>query len=482
MTDQIEGRMLIDGEMVESTSGQWVTLLNPADESPVGQAPAGTRDDVNLAVAAAERAWPAWFETPVDERAEILMRFGDRLAERFDELARLEVRDSGNTLKPTLHAMDEIAKTIRFYAGIAPMMRGETIPATAQHMHMTMLEPYGVVGRIAAYNHPALFSVARTVAALAAGNAVVVKPPETCPLSVLALGETARETLPRGLFNIVNGEGSVVGDAMVRHPGVKRLALIGSVPTGMAIQRAAAEVTVKHITLELGGKNPMIIFPDADPERAAESAVKGMNFSWQGQSCGSNSRVLVHRDIYEDVLERIVVKVSALRLGDPLSPQTQMGPVNNPKAYAHVTSFLDPEQTRGARLMTGGKRPDGPEFAKGYWIEPTVFADVTDSMRLWREEVFGPVMAVAPWDDYDAMIARANDTTFGLSAAIWTNDITQALRAARRLRAGSIFINGSNAHFVGMPWGGFKNSGIEREEGVEEIRSYLETKAINIML
>ncbi len=482
MTSRIEGRMLIDGDLVDGADGTWTDSINPADETVVGRAAVGTRQDVARAVDAARRAWPAWFERDAHERADILNRFGDALAARFDDLARIEVMDSGNTLKPTLHAMDETARTIRFYTGIAPMIRGETIPATARNLHMTVLEPYGVVGRIAAYNHPALFSVARTVAALAAGNAVVVKPPETSPLSVLALGEVAREILPSGVFNIVNGPGAVVGDALVRHPDVKRLALIGSVPTGMAIQRAAAEVAVKHVTLELGGKNPMVVFPDADPEKAAQSAVRGMNFSWQGQSCGSNSRVLVHRDLYAAVSTRIAELVAELRLGDPLSLDTDMGPVNNPKALAHVLSFLDPAHTAGARLLTGGGRPSGASFARGYWVEPTVFADVQPGMRLWQEEVFGPIMSIAPWDDQEAMIAAANDTSYGLSAAIWTNDINKALTTARRLRAGSIFINGSNRHFVGMPWGGFKNSGIDREEGVEEIRSYLETKAINIML
>jgi acyl-CoA reductase-like NAD-dependent aldehyde dehydrogenase len=482
MTDIIEGRNLIDGKLVESESGGWKESLNPADETVVGRAVLGTREDMNRAIDAAMKAWPAWAERDVDERADILVEFSRRLEERYEELARIEVRDSGNTLKPTLHAMQEISKTIKFYAGLAPAMRGETIPATARHLHMTILEPYGVVGRIAAYNHPALFSVARTVAALAVGNAVVVKPPETSPLSVQVLGEVAREVFPAGVFNIVNGRGAEVGDALVRHPDVKRLALIGSVPTGCAIQRAAAEVAVKHVTLELGGKNPMIIFPDADPKKAATSAIKGMNFSWQGQSCGSNSRVLIHRDIYEEVVALITEQVAGLRLGDPLSLDTDMGPINNSRSYAHVTSFFDSEQTKGARLMTGGKRPEGAQFEKGYWAEPTVYADVRASMRLWREEVFGPIMALSPWNDYETMIEQANDTSYGLSAAIWTNDITNAIRTARRLRAGSIFVNGSNTHFVGMPWGGFKNSGIEREEGIEEMRSYLETKALNIML
>jgi acyl-CoA reductase-like NAD-dependent aldehyde dehydrogenase len=482
MTEPLQGRLLIDGELTEGRDARWDDCINPADETICGRAAVATRDDVKRAVDAAERAWPAWNARGVADRSELMRSFADRLMERADELARIEVRDSGNTLKPTLHAMDEILKTVRYYAGIAYSLTGETIPATTRHLHMTVQEPYGVVGRIAAFNHPALFSVARTAAALMAGNAVVVKPPETSPLSVLVLGEVAREMLPPGVFNIVHGSGAEVGDALVRHPDVKRLALIGSVTTGRAIQRAAAEVAVKHVTLELGGKNPMIVFPDVDLDAAADSAVRGMNFSWQGQSCGSNSRLLVHDDIYEAMVERVTARVAAIRLGDPMSMDTGMGPINSAKSYAHVMSFLDPSQTRGARLMTGGKRPEGASFSKGYWVEPTVFADVIPAMRLWREEVFGPILSISRWSDYETMIAQANDTDFGLSAAIWTNDITTALNTARRLRAGSIFINGSNMHFPGMPWGGFKNSGIDREEGVEEIRSYLETKAINIML
>ncbi len=482
MSSALEGRLLIDGELIESESGRWIDSINPADETICGRAVAGTAKDVARAVDAAQRAWPAWAERGVAERGELLRTFGERLMQRADELARIEVVDSGNTFVPTMHAMHEILHSLRYYAGLAYTIKGETIPATSKHIHMTLREPYGVVGRITAYNHPALFSVARTAAALAAGNAVVVKPPESSPLSVLILGEVAREVLPPGVFNIVNGTGAEVGDALVRHPEVKRLALIGSVSTGRAIQRSAAEVAVKHITLELGGKNPMIVFPDVDVDAAAESAVKGMNFSWQGQSCGSNSRLLVHDDIYEAVLERVVQRVAAIRVGDPMDPATGMGPINSAKSYNHVMSFLDPAQTEGAKLMTGGGRPHGSGFEKGYWVEPTVYAGIASDMRLWREEVFGPILSVTRWSDYETMIAQANDTEFGLSGAIWTNDIKTALKTAKRLRAGNIFINGSNVHYLGVPWGGFRNSGVEREESHEEMFSYLETKAINIIL
>ena len=482
VTEKTEGRMLIDGRLVESETGRWEDSIDPADESVCGRAVVASAADVAQAVDAAERAWPSWFERGHEERGEIVRAFADALMERGDELARIEVRDSGNTLAPTRAAMHEIVTTARYYAGLAHALTGETIPASRDRLHLTVREPYGVVGRIAAYNHPALFSVARTAAALVAGNAVVVKPPETSPLSVLTLGEVARDVLPAGVFNIINGTGAEAGDALVRSPGVKRLALIGSVASGRAIQRSAAEVGVKHVTLELGGKNPAVVFPDVDPDRAAAGVVAGMNFSWQGQSCGSNSRVLIHDDLYDTVLERIVERVAALTVGDPLAEGTDMGPVNSARAHAHVMSFFEPEQTAGARLMTGGRRPPGARFERGYWVEPTVYADVTPEMRLHREEVFGPVMAVSRWSDHEAMIAQANDTEYGLSAAIWTDDITLALRTARRIRAGGVFVNGPNVHVPGVPWGGFKSSGVQREEGREELESYLETKAITINL
>ncbi|EPP9504650.1 aldehyde dehydrogenase family protein [Pseudomonas aeruginosa] len=286
----ITGRLLIDGELVESEGAGWVDSINPANEQIIGRAPAGTRRDVERAVDAARRAWPAWAERTGEERGELLRTFGERIKARAEELSRIEVLDSGNTYSPTLASMHETVRSLRYYAGLIHGLHGETIPATGRHLHMTVHEPYGVVGRIAAFNHPAMFSAARTASALVTGNTVVVKPPETSPLSVLLLGEIAREVLPPGVFNIVNGTGQEVGDALVRHPEVKRIALIGSVPTGMAIQRSAAQVGIKHVTLELGGKNPMIVFPDADLDAAADSAVRGMNFSWQGQSCGSPIR------------------------------------------------------------------------------------------------------------------------------------------------------------------------------------------------
>jgi acyl-CoA reductase-like NAD-dependent aldehyde dehydrogenase len=339
-----------------------------------------------------------------------------------------------------------------------------------------------VVARIAPFNHPVMFAVARTAAALATGNAVIVKPPETSPLSAMILAEIAREALPPGVFNIVTGDGRGAGDAIVRHPRIKRIAFIGSPDTGRAIQRAAAEVTVKHISLELGGKNPMIVFPDCDPEKIADAAVAGMNFSWQGQSCGSLSRLLLHEDIHDRVLNAVVERVSALKMGDPLSDSTDVGPVNSEIHMKRILEHCAAADADGARRLLGGGRPEGKEFEKGYWIAPTIYADITPAHRLWRNEVFGPVLAVGRWSSFDQAVEMANSTEYGLTGAIWTNDIGDALRMARRVRSGHLWINGVSRHFLGVPFGGMKTSGVGREEGREELYSYTETKTINIML
>lgn len=476
-------RMLIGGQLVESVSGEWSASINPATEEVIGRVPLGGKADVDRAVEAAEAAWPVWASHTPMQRAEILNRFADAIEARSDEILQVEVADTGNTIRPMrIIDVPTAVESLRYYAGLGPDMRGETIPATRDNLHLTIHEPYGVVARIAPFNHPIMFAVARTAAALAAGNAVIVKPPETSPLSAMILAEIARDVLPPGLFNIVTGDGAGAGDAIARHPGIKRIAFIGSPQTGRAIQRAAAEVTVKHISLELGGKNPMIVFPDCDVDKVAAAAVQGMNFSWQGQSCGSLSRLLIHDDIYDAVLARVVERVAAFRVGDPLSEDTDVGPVNSRAHMDRILAHCANADADGARRMIGGGRPKGPDFKRGFWVEPTVYADVTPGLRLWQQEVFGPVLAVGRWSGFDEAIAMANSTEYGLTAAIWTNDITGALRMARQVRSGHIWVNGSSQHFLGVPFGGMRTSGIGREEGRDELFSYTETKTINIML
>lgn len=476
-------QMLIGGELVESAGGGWMDSISPVNEEVIGRVPVGTAEDVERAVVAAEKAWPEWAARTPMQRAEAMNRFADALAARADEILRVEVADTGNTIRPMrIIDVPTAVESLRYYAGLGPDLRGDTIPASRDNLHLTVHEPYGVVARIAPFNHPVMFAVARTAAALAAGNAVIVKPPETSPLSAMILAQIARETLPPGVFNIVTGDGAGAGDAIVRHPRIKRIAFIGSPLTGRAIQRAAAEVAVKHISLELGGKNPMVVFPDCAPDKVAAAAIFGMNFSWQGQSCGSLSRLLLHEDIHDRVLDALVDRVKALKMGDPLRETTDVGPVNSKAQRDRILSHIANAETDGARRIAGGGRPKGAEFEKGFWIEPTVYAEVTPDLRLWQQEVFGPVLAVGRWRDFEQAVAMANATEYGLTGAVWTNDIGNAMRMARRIRSGHIWINGSSLHFLGVPFGGMKSSGVGREEGREELFSYTETKTINVML
>lgn len=477
---EIPSKMLIGGKLVESESGLWDVSLDPATEQSLGRVPSATAADVDRAVRAAAASWQSWFRLGPSGRMQALNRLADGIEARADELLEIEVWDTGNTITAMSNDVRNTVGWVRYFAAMAQELKGESVPGAPNMVHFTEHEPYGVVVRIAPFNHPLLFSVARTAAALAAGNSVVVKPPETSPLSSMVLAEICREALPPGVFNIVTGPGSVVGDALVRHPLVKRIAFIGSAATGRAIQRSAAEVGVKNVSLELGGKNPMIIFPDCDLTAAAEAAVSGMNFNWQGQSCGSTSRLFIHDDIYEDVLDRVVERVSRIKLGHPIKRETEMGPLNSASMLRRVQSFATSGTEQGARLMTGGFRPDGADFTKGYWFTPTVFADVRPDMKIATEEIFGPVLSVFRWSDREALIEQVNGTDYGLTASIWTRDIDTALSVGREIRAGYLWVNTVSAHYRAVPFGGQKSSGVGREECLEELYSYTETKAYNI--
>jgi acyl-CoA reductase-like NAD-dependent aldehyde dehydrogenase len=315
-----------------------------------------------------------------------------------------------------------------------------------------------------------------------AGNAVVVKPPETSSLSATIYAEICRDVLPPGVMNIVTGYGRDAGDAIARHPDIRRIAFIGSPVTGRLIQKAAADVCVKNVTLELGGKNPMIVFPDADIERVKEAAIRGMNFAWQGQSCGSTSRLMVHESLYDVFVEDVVRRAKAIRIGDPAQSSSNMGPMNSRMQYDKVLGYIETAKADGARLVAGGGRPAGAQFDKGYWIEPTVFADVTADMRIAREEVFGPILSIMRWRDVDEAVSVANSVEYGLTASVWTRDISAALKLSQHLETGYIWINGVGTHYKGVPYGGCKNSGVGREESIEELLSYTQTKAVNILL
>ena len=474
--------MYIGGEFIASESGEWMSSVNPATEALHGRVPAGTPGDVDRAVSAAAAAQRDWAARSVVERGAVLRELAAAMRAREHDVVPLEAADTGNTIASLGGDIVLAAGYLDFVAGLGMEIKGESVPATATNIHFTMRESYGVVGRIVPFNHPFLFAGAHLGAPLIAGNAVVLKSPDQSPLSASLMAEICNGVLPPGLVNIVSGVGTVVGDAIVRHPRVPRIGFTGSVATGMAIQRAAAEVAVKHISLELGGKNPFIAFPDADPAAVADAAVAGMNFSWSGQSCGSTSRLLLHESLYDQVCERIVEQVSAIKIGDPLDPASGMGPVNSAGHYRHVMNLIGAARDQGATLLTGGARPPGPEFERGYWVAPTVFGDVTMDMRLGREEVFGPVLAVMKWTDAEHAVAMANATEYGLTAAVWTNDINTAMRTARALQCGLVWINGTGRHYLGTGFSGWKNSGLGREECLEELLSYTQSKSVHIIL
>lgn len=473
--------MLIGGEMTFGDGGEWITCLNPSNEEVIGRAPAGTAADVERATAAAAKAQPAWAALTIWERGTLLKKVAAAFRTRADEIKTMEAADSGNTIGNLTNDLFKASNHFEYFAGLASEMKGETLPGLSSGLHMTLREPFGVVGRIVPFNHPFMFATANLAAPLVAGNTVVLKSPETSPLSATIMAEVVRDILPAGVVNLVSGYGLPVGDAIARHPLIRRIGFTGSIRTGLAIQRAAAEVCVKHISLELGGKNPLVIFPDADLEEAISAAIAGMNFAWAGQSCGSTSRILVHESLYERAVELTAAKVAAIRVGDAMDPTSQMGPLNSAGHHQRVQALVDVGKTE-ARLVTGGGRPAGDDFKRGYWIAPTVFADVTADMRIGQEEVFGPVMTLQKWSTPDEMVALANSTEYGLTASIFTRDIGAALDAARRVEAGVVNINGAKMHFVGAPFGGVKNSGLGGEEALEELLSYTQSKTVHITL
>ena len=348
MTTQYGDRpMYIGGEFVPSESGAWMDTYNPATGEVHGRVPAGTAADVDRAVQAAAEAQREWGARSVWERGALMRKLAQRIRESADRVLELEAADTGNTIGSLGNDITLASGYIDFVAGLGIEIKGESVPATAENIHFTMRQPYGVVGRIVPFNHPFCFAGAHLGAPLIAGNTVVLKSPDQSPLSATVMAEICDEILPPGVVNIVSGEGLVVGDAIVRHPQVPRIGFTGSVPTGMAIQRSAAEVGIKHISLELGGKNPFIAFPDADPAAVAKAAVSGMNFSWSGQSCGSTSRLMLHESLYDEVIGLIEAAVGKIVPGDPLDPNSAMGPVNSAKHYQHVLGLIESGVQRG---------------------------------------------------------------------------------------------------------------------------------------
>jgi betaine-aldehyde dehydrogenase len=473
---------LIGGQPETARSGETIEARNPATGELLGRIPNCAGEDVDRAVAAALQAFPLWRRLPAPERARCLYELATAVQEAKQELAQLDADDNGSPVSDMERDVDIAAAQLRYFAGLALSAEGKTVPTGYDRVNYTVREPFGVVGRIIPFNHPLLFATMKIAAPLVAGNTLVLKPSEHTSLSALRLAEDFRRIFPPGVINVITGYGRDAGDALVAHPAVRRLAFIGLAETGRAIQARAAGVAVKTVTLELGGKNPIVIFPDADLDKAVDGAVRGMNFNFQGQSCGSTSRLMVHRDIRREFVERLVDRIGALRVGLPRKPDTQVGSLVNKAQRDKVAGYVQLGRDEGARLLVGGTAPTDSELANGFFISPAVFESVAPDMRLAREEIFGPVLAVMDFDTYDSALALANDTRFGLTASVYTRDLTTAHSFARDVEAGFVWVNDSNRHFLGTPFGGYKDSGVGREEDTEELYSYTQAKNVNISL
>jgi betaine-aldehyde dehydrogenase len=467
----------IGGRWEAPAEGGTFTSVNPSTGRPLAEVPYAAPADVDRAVRAAARAFPEWRRVPIRVRAQMLEALARRIREQARPLALLDAVDSGNAVTGMLGDMGWAADSLEYFAGLVTELKGETSSNGPRHLNLTRRQPFGVVAKLNAFNHPFRFCAEKMAAPLAAGNCVVVKSSEQAPLSSFRLAELCDGIFPPGVVNVVAGDGAT-GAALVAHPLVSRIGFIGSVETGKKVAAAAAD-GLKRVTLELGGKNPILVFPDADPKAAAQAALKGMNMNRQGQSCSSTSRVFVHESLHREVLAELVRLAEALPIGFPWLEQNEVGPVVSGRQLQRILGYVESARAEGARVVTGGGRPARPELAGGFFVEPTLLDGVEQGMRVAREEIFGPVMSVLRWRDLDDAIARCNAVEYGLTAAIVTNDLAAAMDTADRLEAGYVWIN-STGRYLGAPYGGWKASGLGVEECFDELESYTQVKNVNL--
>jgi aldehyde dehydrogenase (NAD+) len=474
-------KLLINNQWTEAASGRTFATINPSTGKEICQVAEADKEDVNRAVIAARQAFEhgPWRKMAAAERGRLMNKLADLIEKHADELARLEALDNGKPYRMALAA--DLPLTVacyRYYAGWADKVQGRTIPISGNYFCYTRLEPVGVVGQVIPWNFPLLMQAWKLAPALACGNTVVLKPAEQTPLTALRVGELIVEAgFPEGVVNILPGYGPTAGQAIARHMDVDKVAFTGSTEVGHLIMEAAAQTNLKRVTLELGGKSPNIVFADADMDKAVEGSHFALFFN-QGQCCCAGSRLFVERKAYDEFVQRSVDRAKRRTVGDPFDAKTEQGPQIDDAQFDKVMSYIESGKQEGAQLLCGGGRVGD----RGYFIEPTVFAGVRDEMKVAREEIFGPVMTIIPFDGLDEVIERGNKTMYGLAAAVWTKDITKATAIANGLRAGTVWVNCYDVFDAAAPFGGFKQSGMGRELGEYGLQQYSEVKTVTMAL
>ncbi len=473
-------RPFIGGAPVDAASGRTIPVRNPATGEVMCEVQEADATDVDRAVAAAREALSGeWSRVEPSVRARLLRRLGDLIDQHREELARLESADNGKAYRESLKGdLPETAEIFHYYAGWTTKLRGETVPVDGPYVNFTLREPVGVCGQIIPWNFPILMAAWKIAPALACGNTVVLKPSELTPLTALRLAELAREAgFPAGVVNVVVGYGPVAGEALARHPDVDKLAFTGSTRTARALLQASAESNLKKLSLELGGKSPHLVFEDADLKAAANAAFWGV-FMNQGEVCAAGSRLLVQATVHDELVQRLVDRAARMRIGDPFAPGVEMGPLVSEHQLRTVMGYVDLGRTEGAKLVAGGERDTAPERAGGYFVRPTVFDEVQPGMKIAQEEIFGPVLAVMTFENEAEAVRLANSTIYGLVSGVWTRDGGRALRVARALKAGTVWVNDYNAFDAASPFGGYGQSGWGREMGAQALELYTQVKSV----